>query len=99
MNQLAFELTERGMAQTLEAERDEWINRALLDLSFYARSIPVFRMEEFRDWYSFIPHDPHVWGALTNLASRRGLIQWTGQYVPSESPKTHGHPVKLWERA
>ena len=103
MNQLGLDLRDRGMARTLEAERDEWINEALGQLARYAAFHSIFKTEDFREACERAgvenPHDHHVWGALTNLASRRGLIQWTGQYVPSESPKTHGHPVKLWERA
>lgn len=98
MNQLALQLRDEGMAQTLQAERNDWIEWALVSLAIFARRGP-FRTEEFRDWYKATPHDHHVWGAFTHLACKRGIIPWTGRYVPSESPKTHGHPVKQWEAA
>lgn len=101
MNQLALALKDHGMARTLEAERDAWIEATLSWLRRYASHHSVFKTEDFRDACLQAgldpPHDHHVWGAMTNLACKRKIIRWTGRYVGSESPKTHGHPVKLWE--
>ena len=96
-------LGEIGMAKTLEAEREEWITEALQALKVFSR-MPAwcrFKCEDFRAWYTLAggsaPHHFNVWGALTNRAARDGLIRFTGSYAPSVSPKTHGHPVKVWE--
>lgn len=107
MDQLALDysraLGELGMARTLEAEREEWIADALQALRLFAArpGWHRFKTEDFRAWYESAggaqPHDHHVWGAFTNRASRAGLIRFTGQYAASVSPKTHGHPVKVWE--
>lgn len=96
--QLSLDLKERGMALTLEAEREEWIAHALFALRHFSRR-GEFKTEDFRAWYKQEPHNHHVWGALTNQACKDGIIAWTGRYEPSTSPKTHGHPVKVWRAA
>lgn len=109
MNQLAIDysrsLGEAGMARALEAERDAWIVQALVALRRFSL-LPAwreFKTEDFRAWYVEQglpePHDHHVWGALTNLAANDGLIRFTGNYRLAVSPKTHGHPVKVWAAA
>lgn len=103
--EIAQKLAQEGMARTLAVEPDGWIDNALEALERFARQ-PVwaeFKMEDFRAWYLDQqlppPHDHHVWGAIGNTAARRGLITFTGKYSPSVSPKTHGHPVKVWRVA
>lgn len=100
----ARDLGERGMARTLDAESDTWLDAALQALERFGAITGwhEFKTEDFRAWYESQnppPHDHHVWGALTNRASKRGVIRWTGRYSPSVSPKTHGHPVKVWRLA
>lgn len=110
MNQLdidftARELADAGMAKTLASERDEWLEGALKALREFSRqpAWSEFKTEDFRAWYAYQglpqPHDHHVWGALTNMACRAGVIRFTGRYRASVSPKTHAHPVKVWEAA
>lgn len=101
----AIRLAEQGMAQTLDAEPEGWLEAAVSAMRQFVR-LPGwhhFKSEDFRAWYlerGFPPpHDHHVWGALTNRASRAGVIRFTGRYAASISPKTHGHPVKVWEAA
>lgn len=91
-------LAEAGMQQTLAFESDDWLADALDALQRFGR-LPAwseFKTEDFRAWYRSTPHDHHVWGALTNRACKAGILEWTGRYAPSVSPKTHGHPVKVW---
>ncbi|MBQ1164640.1 hypothetical protein KBZ21_42445, partial [Streptomyces sp. A73] len=35
-------------------------------------------------------------GAACNALRASGVIEHTGQYVPSTSPTTHGHPIAVW---
>ncbi|MBQ1165193.1 hypothetical protein KBZ21_45215, partial [Streptomyces sp. A73] len=35
-------------------------------------------------------------GAAFNALRASGVIEHTGQYVPSTSPTTHGHPLAVW---
>lgn len=107
MEQLAIDLTARslgemGMQRTLEAERDEWVQSALAAMVTFADGCAEFKTEDFRAWYAHRasqPHDHHVWGAITNMACRAGTIRWTGRFAASVSAKTHGHPVRVWEKA
>ena len=93
-----LDLAEEGMQRTLDAERELWISDAMEALERYSR-LPgrhEFTTEAFRAWFNRPPHSPKVWGALTNRACKAGVIEWTGKYIHSVSPKTHGHPVKVW---
>jgi hypothetical protein len=94
-------LRDVGMARTLDAEPQTWLTNALEALRLFA-SRPewsTFKLEDFRAWYAVQPHDAHVWGAFTTKACKAGVIRWTGRYANSVSPKTHAHPVKVWEAA
>lgn len=105
MNQLAIPVAELlrdvGMARTLYVEGEDWIDLAMRELRVFV-TLPgwsEFKTEDFRAWLAGRmpqPHSPNVWGAFTNRACRENVIRWTGRYVPSVSPKTHAHPVKLW---
>lgn len=98
------QLGQAGMQRTLDAEREEWLRAALEALPRFAGSIGwhEFKTEDFRVWFepqAGRPHDHHCWGAVTNMARQLGIIRWTGRYAPSVSPKTHGHPVRVWALA
>lgn len=102
---IAEHLRDVGMARTLDVERDDWIEGAVDALRRFSR-LPEwreFKTEDFRAWYLAEnyepPHDHHVWGALTNRAAKAGVIRFSGRYAPSVSPRTHAHPVKVWEAA
>lgn len=97
----ARELAEQGMARTLQAQGDDWIEMALDAMKrFIAQpGYQEFKTEDFRWWCAsqgIVPHSHHVWGALTNTAQRRGIIEFA-RMVKSASPKTHGHRVIVWK--
>lgn len=99
------DLGEEGMRRTLEAEREDWIDHAIERLRQFAAfpGYREFKTEDFRWWLiaggTKPPHNHHVWGALTNRACKAGVIRFTGKFLPSKSPATHGHPVKVWTAA
>jgi|SRR6185369_2384383 len=102
---LGRQLAEAGMAQTLEAEGETWVAKALQQLQRFAK-LPgwgEFRAEDFRAWYLAQglpePHDHHVWGAFMTRASKAHVVRFTGRYGPSVSPKTRGHYVRIWTLA
>jgi hypothetical protein len=104
-HEIGRRLAEEGMAQSLRGENDAWLDTALDALRRFA-AMPAwaeFKIEDFRAWYLEQklppPHDHHVWGGLSSRACRARLIAFTGKYAPSVSPKTHGHPVKVWRSA
>jgi hypothetical protein len=108
LNQVAIDvgsvLRDVGIHRTLESEGDEWIDRAMRELRTFA-ALPewrTFKMEDFRAWAGNripAPHTHKVWGGFTARACKAHVIRWTGRYAASVSPKTHAHPVKLWEGA
>lgn len=104
-HEIGRRLAEEGMARTLEAAGDGWIEGAIEALRRFC-ALPgwsTFKVEDFRAWYLDQqlppPHDHHCWGAIGSKAARGGVIAFTGRYAPSVSPKTHGHPVKVWRPA
>lgn len=107
MDQIAIDfsraLGEQGMAQTLAAERAEWIADALAALRIFGAQPGWhrFKVEDFRIWWlgngGSEPHDHHCWGAITNEAKKQGIIRGTRDFLPSVSPATRGHYVRVWE--
>lgn len=46
----------------------------------------------------FLPELGHGFlGAAINALRQGGVIEHTGQYAPSTSPATHGHPIAIWK--
>ena len=59
-----------------------------------------FRMEHFRKFCeinNLIPNHPNFWGGFAGIAIKEGLIKPTGRYEKAVSPKTHHHPVMVYE--
>ena len=97
--QLGLDLRDQGMVRTLAAEREEWLENAIVALRSFASHCPKgFTIEEFRAAFRHEPHSHKVWGALTTVAAKRGVIVATGQYRKAKSPGTHAHPVMVWRR-
>lgn len=42
------------------------------------------------------PHDPHAWGALTNIALGRGLLEATGEWRPMRAPKSNARKTPVY---
>lgn len=97
-------LAEQGMQRAVdhaESERPGWTDNACKRLAIFAAWHGPFRMEQFRKYVEgSLPAPPrhNAWGALAHVATKQGLIRWTGRYESATSPATHGHPVKVWER-
>lgn len=96
-------LAEQGMARTLDAEREGWLEQALAALLRFTaeQGAGHFKMEDFRAWYVAqglpAPHSHKCWGAFSNRAEKAKVITFTGRYTAAVSPKTHGHMVKVWK--
>jgi len=62
-------------------------------------------IEAFRAQTRNHPPRPQAWGSMTTLACRKGLIApapdgFGGQrMVKAAAPRTHSHPIGLWEIA
>ena len=99
-------LRELGMKRALDhadAETQNWTERTLCALEVFCKvlktqRVTTFVMEDFRKVRSdALPASPNAWGAITNIASRRGIIRWTGEFRNAKSLKTHAHAVRVWE--
>lgn len=96
---------EIGQKRVIANEGKEWLERALSELRTFCSIMKTrketFAFEQFRAWaveFSGMPEPFHhnAWGAVPAHAVRAGLIEFTGQYRPAKSARTHGHPVKVW---
>ena len=101
------QLKEEGMQAVVVGKR-LFCENAIHELRKYllllsVNKVEVFTFENFRHHYLRAGHEPpshhNAWGALASRAAREGLIEWTGEYVPAVSRRTHGHPVKVWRSA
>lgn len=94
----AIEAHNQGLRAT-SITNAEWMAAALAELRAYLQTQPTMRLEEFRaEWERRempAPVSPHVWGALAKAAVKKEWIEPVG-YVPSESVRTHRHPVQLY---
>ncbi|WP_329390096.1 hypothetical protein [Streptomyces sp. NBC_01716] len=55
----------------------------------------TFSCNDLRDVLPELGHG--FLGAAINALRQGGVIEHTGQYVPSTSPATHGHPIAVWK--
>lgn len=67
------------------------------------RGIRAVTIEEFRAQARNKPESHKFWGTLPRLLVKQGLLRGmtTAEgdpiYKPAAAPKTHAHPVRLWE--
>jgi hypothetical protein len=99
------ELKEHGQQIALEHAGNDWQTLALDYLNRFlgiTQAVP-FLFEDFRDYATHNglpqPASHKAWGALCGAASRRGLIEPTGQVKKAKAAKTHAHRVMEWRRA
>ena len=98
-------LKKAGQQQVLENESAEWRGRALYLFRVYVQHLEPgskFAMEDVRSYMASCgladPHHHNCWGALPQKAVAAGLpIRRTDKTRPAHSPRTHNHPVTLWE--
>lgn len=94
-----------GQAAALDAESDEWKDRTVFLFRVFVSQFQPgdrFAMEDFRAYADTCshpaPHTHHVWGSMPAAYVKAGMqIKKTDQYRTAKSPRTHGHPVPLWE--
>lgn len=103
MTQLALDLGRRAKERGIgfvELSDAEWIGMALHDLVQFIRARGEASVEMWRfDWLTRGLPEPRTsksYGALTNIAARRRLIEHTGRYVKAVAERTHSHPVAIW---
>lgn len=68
-----------------------------------AKGLRSITIEQFRASTTLQPHSHKAWGALPRILVAKGLIRpaldGEGQqrYQRAAAPKTHAHPVAVWE--
>ena len=95
-------LRDSGIAATLAAEHDAWLEHAINLLHEFGRlKGEPFTIDELRTGWDELgyrqPHAGSVWGAMTKIAHQRGLIRPTGQWIKSKRPSAHARYCQLWE--
>ncbi len=99
------QLKQDGQQKVLSNHSAEFKAEMINKLSFFCRvnkycGIHEFRMERFRKFCevkNLIPNHPNFWGGFVGMAIKEGLIKPTGRYEKAVSPKTHHHPVMVYE--
>lgn len=78
------------------ADQSSW-DQFLVEQAVYAVALneQTFSCNDMR---TLLPELGHGFlGAAINAMRGGGLIEHTGQYVPSTSQATHGHPIAVWQ--
>jgi hypothetical protein len=77
------------------AKQSEW-SQFLVEQAAFAFGLAheTFSCNQLRDVLPELGHG--FLGAAINAMRQGGILQHTGQYVPSTSPSTHGHPIAVW---
>ncbi|WP_392750621.1 hypothetical protein [Streptomyces sp. LN590] len=78
------------------ASQSEW-SQFLVEQAVFAFGLAkeTFSCNQLRDLLPELGHG--FLGAAINAMRQGGILQHTGQYVPSTSPATHGHPIAVWK--
>lgn len=77
------------------AKQSEW-SQFLVEQAAFAFGLAheTFSCNEVRDVLPELGQG--FLGAAINAMRQGGILQHTGQYVPSTSPATKGHPIAVW---
>jgi hypothetical protein len=77
------------------AKSDEWSQFLVMQAVLaFGTAHDTFSCNQLRDVLPELGHG--FLGAAINALRQGGVIEHTGQYVPSTSPSTHGHPIAIW---
>lgn len=77
------------------ARTDEWSQFLVMQaVLVFGYENDTFSCNQLRDVLPDLGHG--FLGAAINALRQGGVIEHTGQYVPSTSPATHGHPIAVW---
>jgi len=78
-----------------------WHKNAVADLVEFLRTHGPALVEVWRADYVKrdlpLPHSENSWGAVAQSASRQGLIGFTGRFLPSKAPASHGRRQPEWK--
>jgi hypothetical protein len=92
---IADALAQEGIQRATEASRPDAIAAVDQLIARHAKTGQPFSANSIR---SQLPEGirPNAIGGRFRYAASRGLIRPVG-YVASTDPRTHGHPVRVWQ--
>jgi hypothetical protein len=102
MTQLTLNFTEAtrrkeaGMSLALAAAPANWSQRVR---EVAASMQGEFLMEQVRaivESEGLFPKSPNAWGSMATVLLQAGVVEWTGEYRKTSSPKTHAHVTKVY---
>lgn len=87
---------EKDLLLTEIASQSEW-SQFLVEQAVFTVALDqeTLNCNQLRDLLPELGHG--FLGAAINAMRQGGILQHTGQYVPSTSPATHGHPIAVWK--
>ena len=99
-NQKARQLRAEGIARVLQHADASWVEYALQGVLRYAKEHREFIGEDFRVWYllngGMTPHHHNAWGALLNVAVKKGIVAPTDRMRQMNTEKSHARRSPLW---
>lgn len=78
---------------------DNWEDRAMAALWDVCRKEREFLVDDVRDELDrrgIVTHDMRAIGPLMLKASKKGMVEHTGEYRPSRQAQCHGNPRGVW---
>lgn len=80
----------------------EWLSQAVKVIGLLSKSYDAFTTDHV--WRELnrrelSVREPRAIGAAMKRAKGLGLIEPTGQYVPSARPESHCRPIRVWRPA
>lgn len=96
----AAKLDRDAALSRVAANAEPWTEQALKAIS-RSHMPATFTGEDIRRLVTDAigsPHHPNAFGALVNLAVRRGMIAKTGQWTAMTGPKSHARQTPLYRK-
>jgi len=89
---------DEAIGHSAQAANYEWWNAAVSAVVFCSHQSGTFTTD---DVWTMIPvefqtREPRALGAVMRNLQEQGVIVPTGEYRPTERPKAHGRPVRVW---
>ena len=93
---------QHGMASTADAEqrRGDWMERAAAVVVVIAKYRMEFTPDDIRHFVVNKigePHSPKVWGALSSVAQRAGVMKKSGRWTHTTFPQAHRRDIPVYK--
>ena len=89
-------LRDDGMKLAVEAEGQEWADRAFLAIIDVALAKPTVHVNDVLEIFPDPPRHHNAWGAVWMRAIRAGVIQRTGTTAPCVSAQKHARQAPVY---